>query len=140
MKDLLTTTLQVPKHTRDNPLLQLHSLKSLLSSFSTLSVQRCFQWLKSSRSSLQRIKDSGKQFKGETREKAFIQDIGLQNQPLHYKKIVNCLHCYRNSQLKSLLAAISIANYHCLITLEYYTCRIASLIFTHVTIQVNNAQ
>lgn len=42
MKDLLTTTLQVPKHTRDNPLLQLHSLKSLLSSFSTLSVQRCF--------------------------------------------------------------------------------------------------
>lgn len=42
MKDLLTATLQVPKHTRDNPLLQLHSLKSLLSSFSTLSVQRCF--------------------------------------------------------------------------------------------------
>lgn len=42
MKDLLTATLQVPKHTRDNSLLQLHSLKSLLSSFSTLSVQRCF--------------------------------------------------------------------------------------------------
>lgn len=140
MKDLLTATLQVPKHTRDNSLLQLHSLKSLLSSFSTLSVQRCFQWLKSSQSLLLCTKDSGKQFKGETREKTFIQDITLQNQPLHYKKIVNCLHCYRNSQLKSLLVAISIANYHCLITLEYYTCRIASLIFTHVTIQVNNAQ
>lgn len=94
MKDLLTTTLQVPKHTRDNSLLQLHSLKSLLSSFSTPSVQRCFQWLKSSRSSLQRTKDSGKQFKGETREKAFIQDTAFQNQPLHYKK---------NSKLSTLL-------------------------------------
>lgn len=140
MKDLLTATLQVPKHTRDNSLLQLHSLKSLLSSFSTLSVQRCFQWLKSSESLLLRTKDSGKQFKGETREKALYKTLHFRTSLSITRKIVNCLHCYRNSQLKSLLVAISIANYHCLITLEYYTCRIASLIFTHVTIQVNNAQ
>lgn len=54
------------------------------------------------------------------------------------KKIVKCL-CWK-SKLKSLLAAISIANYHCLIALEYYTCRVALLIFTHITIQVSNAK